>query len=119
MKKFIAVKRISNLLGVLALSGAYCLAPAQEPAKQAQSDSQEYRALVNKYCVGCHSDKLKTAGLSLEKTDLGDPASRPDVWEKVVRKLRAGAMPRDASFRNAAARPRYRGSFRRLAREHS
>ena len=36
---------------------------------------------------------MKTAGLSLEPLDLGRVADDPDMWERVVRKLRVGAMP--------------------------
>jgi mono/diheme cytochrome c family protein len=64
------------------------VAPALEP-----SDAAAGRALVNKYCVTCHNERLKTAGLTLETTDLSDVAGHAEVWEKVVRKLRSNAMP--------------------------
>src|SRR6188768_1077371 len=51
------------------------------------------RALVDRYCVGCHSAKLKTAGLVLESLDLTRPQDHAEVWEKVISKLRSGAMP--------------------------
>ena len=41
----------------------------------------------------CHNDRLETGSLSLESVDLADVAAHADVWEKVVRKLRAGSMP--------------------------
>lgn len=47
-------------------------------------------ALVQRYCLGCHNAKLKTAGLSLEKLAL---ETHPGEWEKVVRRLRARQMP--------------------------
>jgi mono/diheme cytochrome c family protein len=53
----------------------------------------ERQAMVTKYCVTCHSDRLKTAGLVLENLDLSRVPSDAHVWEKVARKLRAGAMP--------------------------
>ena len=52
-----------------------------------------HRALIDRYCVSCHSDRLKTAGLSLESLDLRQIAQHKDAWEKVVRKVSAGAMP--------------------------
>jgi hypothetical protein len=58
---------------------------------QAQSVSQT--ALLDKYCVTCHSDKLHTSGLSLEHSDLAHLPDRAEIWEKVIRKLRVGAMP--------------------------
>jgi hypothetical protein len=51
------------------------------------------RALLDKYCVTCHNQKLKTAGLTLDLADLGRAGERAELWEKVVRKLRAGMMP--------------------------
>ena len=51
------------------------------------------RALLDKYCVTCHNQKLKTANLMLDKLDPARVGSDPEAWEKVVRKLRAGMMP--------------------------
>jgi mono/diheme cytochrome c family protein len=53
----------------------------------------EPRALLDKYCVACHNDRLKTAGLMLDRTDLSQVGSGAEMWEKVLRKLRAGMMP--------------------------
>ncbi len=51
------------------------------------------RALVDKYCVVCHSDKAKTGGLSLEKVNLADVKANAELLEKVARKLRSREMP--------------------------
>ena len=51
------------------------------------------RALLDQYCVTCHNDKLKTGGLSLQNLDLSTMDTKAEVWEQVVRKLRAGMMP--------------------------
>src|SRR6266849_2617160 len=51
------------------------------------------RALLNRYCVACHNEKLKTAGLTLDKMDVEKVPENAEVWEKVIRKLRTGAMP--------------------------
>jgi mono/diheme cytochrome c family protein len=50
-------------------------------------------AIVNRYCVTCHNDRAKTANLTLEKLDLSAVGDHAEVWEKVVRKMRAGVMP--------------------------
>jgi len=50
-------------------------------------------ALVQKYCLTCHSARVKTAGLSLEGMNPADAAAHAEVWEKVVMKLRGGMMP--------------------------
>jgi len=44
---------------------------------------------ANRYCVTCHSDKLRTAGLSLAAV----ASAPPDTLEKALRKLRSGEMP--------------------------
>ncbi len=51
------------------------------------------RELVNKYCVSCHNDKLKTAGLSLDRADAEHPSNSQEIWENVIAKLRSRAMP--------------------------
>ena len=51
------------------------------------------RAVLDQYCVTCHNQKLKTAGLMLDKLDLAQVGEHAEQWEKVVRKLRAGMMP--------------------------
>jgi hypothetical protein len=61
------------------------------PASPQQPSPQ--RALLNQYCVTCHNDKAKTAGLMLDKLDLDNVGPNAETWEKVVRKLRVGAMP--------------------------
>ncbi len=59
----------------------------------ATSAGSSERALVDRYCVGCHSDKLRTGELTLEKLDLSNPVTHAETWEKVIRKLRTGSMP--------------------------
>ncbi len=54
---------------------------------------QQERALLDKYCVTCHSDKLRTGGLSLQTASLTDVPKGAETWEKVIRKVRVGAMP--------------------------
>ena len=51
------------------------------------------RALVERYCATCHNEKAKTAGLALDKLDVAHPGEHAEIWEKVVRKVRAGMMP--------------------------
>ncbi len=54
---------------------------------------EDARALLDRYCVGCHNTKSKTGGLTLEGGDLTDVPSYAAIWEKVIQKLRANAMP--------------------------
>ena len=52
-----------------------------------------HRELVQRYCLSCHNDRTRAANLSLEGRDLAAVGEDPELWEKVVRKLRAGMMP--------------------------
>ncbi len=68
------------LLGVLGVA----LAGAQTPSP---------KLFFTTYCFTCHSQKLHTAGLSLEALDPANPGANAETWEKVIGKLRAGSMP--------------------------
>jgi len=67
-------------------------APAPAPA-QSPAPATPARALVSKYCVTCHNERLKTAGLLLDKADADQVSNSADTWEKVVVQLRSRAMP--------------------------
>jgi cytochrome c551/c552 len=69
--------------------------PAQPAAPGAGSPAAEspHQLLLRRYCTSCHSDRLKTAGLSLEALDLSKVGDAAETWEKVVWKLRGGIMP--------------------------
>ena len=67
---------------------------AGTPVAQAQaSPASTQQAVLDKYCVTCHNQRLKTAGLALDTLDLAQVPAHADVWEKVVRKVRVGMMP--------------------------
>ena len=51
------------------------------------------KAFVDTYCVTCHNQRLKTAGLTLDTMDVANVGAHAATWEKVVVKLRAGLMP--------------------------
>ena len=63
----------------------------EEP--NALASMQDNNAIVEQYCVVCHNQALKTAGLELDAYDANNVAAHPEVWERVLRKLRANAMP--------------------------
>src|SRR5262245_25069113 len=56
-------------------------------------EAQSPAAVFTQYCVTCHNARLKTAGLVIDPTETTHPGSNPEVWEKVIRKLRSAAMP--------------------------
>ena len=57
------------------------------------AEAEEYQAVLDRYCSGCHNDRLQTAGLTLDGLDLEHVAAGAETWEKVIRKLRAREMP--------------------------
>jgi Protein of unknown function (DUF1592)/Protein of unknown function (DUF1588)/Protein of unknown function (DUF1585)/Protein of unknown function (DUF1587)/Protein of unknown function (DUF1595)/Planctomycete cytochrome C len=84
---------ISVVLSVGPVSG-HAGSPSNRPASSSSATSTEKpRALLDRYCVTCHNDRLKTANLSLQGLDLTNVAGQAELWEKVIRKLRAGVMP--------------------------
>ena len=113
---------MSRLLGstialvgvVLAWSGSLHVEPvraaeaqpaAAPPQRLSPTDAAgtPSRALLDRYCVSCHNERLQTAGLMLDKVDLGQVRAHTEVLEKVVRKLRSGQMPPEGRPRPDAA----------------
>ena len=78
---------------VAAQQPAPVTAAAQQPARATAPPSAPHLALLDDYCFTCHDDAQKEAGLSLEPFAMADVARHPEVWEKVVRKLRTRQMP--------------------------
>ena len=66
---------------VLASGAAYATQPSP------------YREIAGQYCITCHNQRLKTGGLTLDTLDFENVPKDAAIWEKVIRKLRAGAMP--------------------------
>ena len=51
------------------------------------------QSVLNRYCVSCHNDKVKTAEVSLQQSGTKSPEANPELWEKVVQKLSHRHMP--------------------------
>ena len=85
---------MTTMRWVAAASACLVLAAASAAAGPvAAVEAAAEQALLDRYCVTCHNERLETGGLSLEGADVDDVAAHPELWEKVVRKLRTGAMP--------------------------
>ena len=97
---------------MVALASGHLVSAAgapQQPAAVSTAEVSPQRALLDQYCVTCHSERivsrpadpdeslqitqLRNVGLTLDTEDVTNVAANPEVWEKVVRKLRVGAMP--------------------------
>jgi len=86
------MRRLSGNASV-AIAGAAALLSLYPPLLSAETGAAPQAALVDKYCVTCHNDKLRTGGLSLQAANLTDVPRNAETWEKAIRKLRVGAMP--------------------------
>ena len=93
------MSRWRSVGGLVAAAWFVLLAPlsaSQTASAQPQGSPAEpspLRPVLNRYCVGCHNDRLRTADLSFEALDAVHVAEGAEVWEKVIGKLRSGAMP--------------------------
>ena len=88
------------LFGALAAAGAASAqtsndaATAASPASTPQQFSPDTaKAFFTQYCATCHNQYAKIADVVLDTRDYEHVGADPDLWERVVRKLNAGAMP--------------------------
>ena len=79
--------------GACSLAVAAAMAAASDKPVPSQFDAVHAQSFLDSNCTACHSDKLKTSGLTLEKTALSPVGPNAAVWEGVVAKLQAGEMP--------------------------
>ena len=80
-------------LAALAQQKAPAPRGAAKPAAMAADTAKEEQAMLDQYCVMCHSTALKTAGVVLEGTDVAHVESNTALWERVLRKFGTGQMP--------------------------
>src|SRR6204780_1005343 len=75
--------------------GVRALAQPPQPssASSPNATAAAEAAVLKKYCVTCHNENLRTAGLVIDTGDLNQVPDHAEVWEKVIRKLRTGTMP--------------------------
>jgi hypothetical protein len=69
------------------------LCSALVPCLEAQTPQSSPRAVLDKYCVTCHNERLKTAGLVLDRADADHPGSNAQTFERILRKVRSREMP--------------------------
>ena len=85
----------SILLGLSAMMWAVLDGYGQAPKSAVGANTPDGRKkIITQYCVACHSGKLKDAPKVFPpELDIAHVEKDPEVWEKVVRKMRAGMMP--------------------------
>jgi mono/diheme cytochrome c family protein len=66
--------------------------PGVQGAADASPDAP-FQAVLDRYCATCHNDRVKAGGMILERLSADGLRRDPQLWEKVIRKLRTGMMP--------------------------
>lgn len=103
--KYTQIKFLAGIVLIftgLSLSGS---AYAQDTLNTTTQISKQ-REFLNKYCIACHNETLKTANLMLDKANVGNISDDPALWEKVVTKLTLRAMPQ-VGFPMRPSEPEY------------
>src|SRR5437667_8667750 len=80
------------LTGAILVSSAGAVFTTAQTAP-APKDADAQLATIKQYCAGCHSDRMKSAGVSFDGLTAENIGQRADVFEKAVRKLRGRVMP--------------------------
>src|SRR5438874_327511 len=64
-----------------------------QPANQVAQDPKSQWSTIGTYCFGCHITGVGAGNLFLDKLGAESVAEHPEIFEKVVRKLRGRQMP--------------------------
>ena len=89
-------RQLAVLVGATSLIAALTYDVQGRGAAQAPSPAAvaaDRQVVLGRYCVTCHNEKVKSGGLALSRLDLASVGKNAEAWEKVVRKVRTGAMP--------------------------
>jgi mono/diheme cytochrome c family protein len=90
------MKRLLTFAAVVfiaSLTQVFTAAQQAPSAAPASGVAEKQIATMKQYCVACHNDRTKTAGVSFEGMTAASVAQHADVFEKAVRKLRGRVMP--------------------------
>src|SRR6266571_3077039 len=74
-------------------NGAQTASPRGQQGPATNASSSSTPALLTQYCITCHNQRAKTAGLTLDTLDYEHVGKDAVTWEKVVRKIKTGMMP--------------------------
>lgn len=77
----------------LVISLALLAAPNVASATQDPADPASYRAVLDRYCVACHNERLQRGGLALDTVPTDAIGTHAELWEKVLQKLQTQSMP--------------------------
>ena len=104
----VSIAALTAAASIIVISPPWAAAQSSVPVHSASTP----QALVNQYCVVCHSQKLQTAGVVLEGIDFSHPGPNSALLERVLRKVRTGEMPpRGMPRPNVAVREAFTNSL--------
>ena len=93
------VRVLATVLAALAAASpaaAQTAVPAPPAAEASRAETASHQALLDRYCVTCHNERMSDRGtvpFAFDGLDIADVGADAAAWEKVVRKLRLGMMP--------------------------
>jgi mono/diheme cytochrome c family protein len=97
MKRHSSIVLVSGALFIASLASVFTAgqtAALSQPAAGAPAtDAQAQLATINQYCVTCHNDRTKMAGVSFQGITAESIPQHAEVFEKAVRKMRGRVMP--------------------------
>ena len=76
------------------VGSAFAGPPVTPAAARAFDADAPHRVLISRHCLGCHNNRLKTAGLELDALVEQHTGLDRATWEKVARKPRAATSSR-------------------------
>ena len=82
----------ASTFALRASTSAKATADKQSP-QLAATVKRDTREMLDTYCVTCHNQRTRTAGLALDTVDAAAPQANPEIWERVIGRLRAESMP--------------------------
>jgi mono/diheme cytochrome c family protein len=98
----IVVIALAGVLFVGSLSAVFT-APQQAAGASPTAAPQGQLATIQQYCVSCHNDRVKTAGVSFQGMTPETIGQHADLFEKAVRKMRGRVMPPPGARQPGAA----------------
>ena len=84
---------VGALIALLPATAVTLAAWSAGVAQDESAAARDPKALLDRYCVTCHNGRVRAGSLLLDQLDVARVEERPELWEKVVRKLRTGMMP--------------------------
>ena len=88
--------RVIRLAAAAALAALAPMAVSAQGSAATPHDPATARALLQRYCLACHTEAREARGLvpvAFDRLDAADLGADGDVWERIVRKMRLGMMP--------------------------